>query len=84
MAAKKIEIKPINLGLGWEATDAWVTGGPVILIQATSSTGTTVKSRFDMQKSMFIDPLPEGVETKKEDLQHLVKALNAAADISRW
>ena len=82
MATQKIVIEPINLGLGWEATSAWVTGGPVVLIQATSSTGETVKSRFDMQKSMFIDPLP--VKTKKTDIQHLVEALNAATDTSNW
>ncbi len=82
MATQRIVIGPVELGLGWEATRAWVTGGPVVLIQANSPTGQIVKSRFDMQKSMFIDPMP--VEAKKADIEHLVEALNAAADPSSW
>jgi hypothetical protein len=78
MAVQILAIKPITLGPGWKATRAWLTGGPVVLIQAKSRTGQIVKSRFDMQKSMFIDPLPMKME--EANIQHLVEALNAATD----
>lgn len=80
--ATPIIIEPVELGQGWEATRAWTTGGPIVLIQANSPTGQIVKSRLDMQKSMFIDPLP--IEAKKADIQHLVEAVNASAGTSSW
>jgi hypothetical protein len=74
--ATTITIEPVNLGQGWEATRAWITGGPIVLIQANSPTGQIVKSRLDMQKSMFIDPLP--IKAKKADIQHLVQVVSAS------
>jgi hypothetical protein len=78
--ATKIIIEPVDLGQGWEATRVWITGGPIVLIQANSPTGQIVKSRLDMQKSMFIDPWP--IKAKEEDIQHLVEVVSASAEPS--
>lgn len=78
--ATKINLKPVDLGQGWEATSAWVTGGPIVLIQANSPTGQTVKSRLDVQKSIFIDPLP--IKAKKADIQHLAQVVSDSAGTS--
>jgi hypothetical protein len=78
--ATTITIEPVDLGQGWEATRTWRTGGPIVLIQANSPTGQIVKSRLDMQKSMFIDPLP--IKAKKADIQHLVQVVSASSDTS--
>jgi uncharacterized membrane protein YcaP (DUF421 family) len=78
--ATTITIEPVALGQGWEATRAWITGGPIVLIQANSPTGQIVKSRLDMQKLMFIDPLP--IKAKKANVQHLVQVVNASVDTS--
>ena len=74
--ATTITIEPVDLGQGWEATRVWITGGPIVLIQANSPTGEIVKSRLDMEKSMFIDPLP--IKAKKTDIQHLVQVVSAS------
>jgi hypothetical protein len=71
-----LEPVPIDLGTGWKATDVWVTGGPIFLVQATSESGQVQKSRLDTHKSMFIDPLPITADEKR--IQDLVDVVISA------
>ncbi|MEK7296961.1 MAG: hypothetical protein AAB069_03575 [Planctomycetota bacterium] len=84
MTANHINFSPVNLGHGWEADEAWETGGPIVLIKAQSQKGKKIfKSRFDMQKAIFIDPMP----IKKANnvvIRNLVLAVNAAFKKPRW
>lgn len=84
MTVNHINFSPVNLGQGWEADEAWETGGPIVLIKAQSQKGKKIfKSRLDMQKAIFIDPLP----IKKTDnavVRNLVVAVNAAFKKSQW
>lgn len=55
---QSVELGSVPIGGGMVATHAWITEGPIVLILATSEGGKEEKSRLDMQKAMFIDPLP--------------------------
>lgn len=52
-----IQLGRIDIGGGVVATQAWLASGPIVLI-ATTVNGQQQKSRLDVQKAMFIDPLP--------------------------
>lgn len=53
-----IQLGRIDIGGGVVATQAWLSnGGPIVLI-ATTTNGHQQNSRLDVQKAMFIDPLP--------------------------
>lgn len=84
MTINHINFNPVNLGHGWEAEEAWETGGPIVLIKAQSQKKKEVfKSRFDMQKAIFIDPLPIGNVNNATVVRNLVSAVNAAFKKSR-
>ena len=79
MTINHIKFSPVNLGYGWKAEEAWETGGPIVLIKAQSQKEKKVfKSRFDMQKAIFIDPLPIEKANNATVVRNLVSAVNAA------
>ncbi len=77
-----INFTPVHLGSGWMATEAWVIGGPLVLIQAQSQTGEVLKSRLDMGKEIFIDPWP--IKANEGDIRKLVATVNVAFDKPSW
>ena len=52
-----IHLGSIDLGDGVLATEAWLSDSPFVLVQ-TRTGDRQLKSRLDLQKRMFIDPLP--------------------------
>ena len=82
MTAHHINFMPVHLGPGWMATGAWATGGAIVLIEAQSQTGQVFKSRLDMHKAMFIDPLP--IKASEDDIRTLVAEVNAVSDEPSW
>ena len=79
MTINHINFNPVNLGHGWKAEEAWETGGPIVLIKAQSQKEKKVfKSRFDMQKAIFIDPLPIEKVNNATVVRNLVSEVNAA------
>ena len=52
-----IHLDSIDLGDGVLATEAWLSESPFVLVQTSTRAGQ-LKSRLDLQKRMFIDPLP--------------------------
>jgi len=58
MAYTHIGHVDLDIGGGMSATEAWVNSSPIALVAAHSRGGSTVKSRLDMQKRVFIDDLP--------------------------
>lgn len=76
MSAHKMHLEPVDLGSGLVATDAWIAEGPIVLIETTTNDGVHVKSRLDLQKVMFIDPLPG--ERSASSIHTLVNAVVAA------
>lgn len=57
---------------GFKATKVWVTDGPIALVQTTSNKGE-VKSRLDLHKLMFIDPLP--FQVREDGIRQIAKAV---------
>jgi hypothetical protein len=76
MSTEHIEFEPVTLSPGWEASDAWVPGGPIVLIHAQSAQGDAARSRFDVHKAMFIDPMP--FEVTPEGTRELAGTVIAA------
>lgn len=62
MSAHKLHLEGVDIGGGVIATDAWVSGSPIVLIETMMKGNpdrkSRIKSRLDLQKQMFIDPLP--------------------------
>jgi hypothetical protein len=64
----------VQLGDKFFATHVWVGEGPIVLVTAVNGTGETYRSRLDMHKNIFIDPLP--YEVSDSNVGALVKAIN--------
>jgi len=54
-----VQLGSIDIGGGIVATTArFSEAGPIVLVTTHATTGREQNSRLDMQKGMFIDPLP--------------------------
>ena len=53
-----LQLGSIDLGGGLKALQAWAVGGPIVLVSTVGSSGEKKNSRLDIDKAMFIDPLP--------------------------
>jgi hypothetical protein len=75
----QLDLNSIDIGSGVVAEQAWILEGPIVLIGTTvaGASGHHLKSRFDVQKGMFIDPLP-GVRLQS-GLTELASVVMAAA-----
>jgi len=72
-----VKLNEIDIGSGVFATSAWLLDGPIALISTKTDQGSeTLKSRLDLQKGMFIDPLPgeRSTEGVHEVIEFLVQA----------
>ncbi|MEY4427723.1 MAG: hypothetical protein RLZZ182_412 [Pseudomonadota bacterium] len=59
MTTREFSFWPVSIGGGMSVSRAWVQDqSPIALVQVVSKTGVESKSRLDLQKAMFIDPLP--------------------------
>ncbi|MBK6854882.1 MAG: hypothetical protein IPG93_25740 [Burkholderiales bacterium] len=73
-----LDLNSIDIGSGVVAEQAWILEGPIVLIGTVAgASGHHLKSRFDVQKGMFIDPLP-GVRLQS-GLTELASVVMAAA-----
>ena len=73
-----VQLGSIDIGGGVVATQAWVSDdGPIVLIATRARSGALQNSRLDLQKGMFIDPLP-GNRTQ-EDVTRLVSSVRREA-----
>jgi hypothetical protein len=74
--AKNIHPRPLSVKLGntWTATGAWTSQGPIVLVKLESGTGDILKSRFDVHKAAFIDPVPE---TSGQGIPRLARSIAA-------
>lgn len=72
---QNLELGSIDIGSGVFATRVWLSDGPIVLIATRSKTGEVKNSRFDLQKAMFIDPLPG--ERMESGVRAVVKAVRA-------
>lgn len=77
MTTQKMHIKPVDVGSGVIATDFWLTDSAIVLIEAKAK-GNPVKSRLDLQKRMFIDPIPGARDY--DGVLSLVRAVVAARE----
>lgn len=71
-----VHFDKVSLGRGITAFEATSAGGPIVLIKGKSKK-SVFKSRFDMQKAMFIDSIPN-FKARRGELQNLVDAVNKA------
>lgn len=76
MPVEKFSLDPVDIGSGLVATDVWMTSSPIVLVETRATNGSELKSRLDLQKRMFIDPLPG--ERDRDGLLDLVLAVIAA------
>lgn len=53
-----LQLGSIDIGGGVFAVQAWLSDGPIVLIQTLDAGGEKKNSRLDLQKAMFIDALP--------------------------
>lgn len=66
----------LNLPLeqGWKLVDAFIVSGSAIaLVTLSSSSGREGRSRFDVGKTIFIDPLP--VQVSRDAIDRIVAAI---------
>ena len=74
MSFVQLHIEPVDIGGGLLATGAWVSRSPIVLIETKRrADGSQQKSRLDLQKSMFIDPLPG--ERTNDGMRALVQSV---------
>lgn len=76
--AKNIRPRPLSVKLGntWTATGAWTSQGPIVLVKLESGAGDVLKSRFDVHKATFIDPIPETGGSGNPELARSIAALS--------
>lgn len=78
---ENVHLRSIDIGGGLVATDAWFSeGGPIVLIGTRNPGQVERKSRLDLQKAMFIDPLPGARSV--EGVRQVVEAVKAAGSRS--
>ena len=59
MSPRTYTLDNLDIGGGLHATAVQVTDGPIVLVDVRmSQRSPTQRSRLDLHKSMFIDPLP--------------------------
>jgi len=75
--ATELTFPAVSIGNGWKVTKAWITGSPIALVVLYAA-AETKKSRLDLQKEMFIDPLPSELEPNKDSIHKVVAAITAA------
>lgn len=77
------ELKEFNIQVApnYTVTKASGSKGPIFLVLVEGADGQIIKSRFDVQKAMFIDPL--NVEVGEQGIKKLVKSLSASSNIRR-
>ena len=78
MPVEKFSLDPVDIGSGLVATDVWMTSSPIVLVETRATNGSELKSRLDLQKRMFIDPLPG-----ERDRDGLLRRDHRSADRAR-
>jgi hypothetical protein len=77
----ELSLPRVELGKNFFATKVWVGDGPIVLVSTLNSGGVERSSRLDMQKSMFIDPLPHSPSA--ETVSRLIAAVRVAQKARR-
>lgn len=79
MAYREFRLEPVDIGGGFMATNVWISTGPIVLVGTINRLeGLEVKSRLDLQKRVFIDPLPG--ERSEHGILDLVSSVVSASD----
>lgn len=74
MIHHKYQLNRVDIGGGLWAVGAWVGPGPIVLIKTVDKVkGAETNSRLDLQKRVFIDPLPG--ERSSEGILHLIQSV---------
>ena len=55
---EKVQLGSIDIGGGVFAFQAWLSDGPIVVVGTRRAGGVEQNTRLDLQKGMFIDPLP--------------------------
>jgi hypothetical protein len=79
--SQKLQLGSIDLGGGVTAVSVWLTDGPIVLISTRNQNGAERNSRLDLQKGMFIDPLPG--DPTADGVTRVVRGVRAAAAVPR-
>jgi hypothetical protein len=72
----KIRTFNIEVDGDYTATGAWESEGPICLVRFQSKDGKVFRSRFDVQKEIFIDPF--SVKVDQAGIKKLAKSLATA------
>ena len=77
----KLNLQSIDVGGGVVAVRAWFEpSSPIVLVETHGVDGSAMKSRLDLGKGMFIDPLP-GVATE-DGVERVVRGIGDAFQAS--
>lgn len=79
MAYRQYTLTPLDIGGDLVATDVWISASPIVLVSTHErwNKTTETKSRLDLQKQIFMDPLPG--EPSREGIRDLVHSVLDAA-----
>lgn len=83
MSIRTYTLNNLDIGGGLHATAVQVTDGPIVLVDVRlSQRSPTQRSRLDLHKRMFIDPLPgqRNAAAVQELAQVVLRQLGEAPD----
>jgi hypothetical protein len=74
----------LNLTIGDNllARRAWLTGGPLVLVEVSDKAGNQCRSRLDINKHVFLDAVP--AQASAAGINLLIETVITEPHTTRW